>query len=88
MQDDPQAEGTPAIAPVANEKGLTDLVVKVNGVRIAVRGGNWGMDDSRKRVSRKHLEPFFRLHREANLNMIRNWVGESTEETFCQLADE
>jgi hypothetical protein len=40
---------------------------------------------SEKRVSREHLEPFFRLHREANLNMIRNWVGESTEETFYQL---
>jgi hypothetical protein len=50
-----------------------------------VRGGNWGMDDTRKRVSR---EPYFRLHREANLNMIRNWVGQNTEETFYQLADE
>jgi Exo-beta-D-glucosaminidase Ig-fold domain/Glycosyl hydrolases family 2, TIM barrel domain/Glycosyl hydrolases family 2/Concanavalin A-like lectin/glucanases superfamily/Glycosyl hydrolases family 2, sugar binding domain len=85
---DPQAEGTSAIRPVTNEKGLTDLVIKVNGVRIAVRGGNWGMDDSRKRVSRERLEPYFRLHREANLNMIRNWVGQSTEGTFYQLADE
>jgi hypothetical protein len=85
---DPQAEGTSAIRPVTNENGLTDLVIKVNGFRIAVRGGNWGMDDSRKRVSREHLEPFFRLHREANLNMIRNWVGQNTEETFYQLADE
>jgi len=85
---DPQAEGTSAIRPVTNEKGLTDLVIRVNGVRIAVRGGNWGMDDSRKRVSRERLEPYFRLHRDANLNMIRNWVGQNTEETFYQLADE
>jgi hypothetical protein len=85
---DPQAEGTAAIRPLTNEQKLTDLVIKVNGVRIAVRGGNWGMDDSRKRVSREHLEPYFRLHREANLNMIRNWVGQDTEETFYQLADE
>jgi hypothetical protein len=49
---------------VTNEKNMTDLVIKVNGVRIAVRGGNWGMDDSRKRVSRERLEPFFRLQRE------------------------
>ena len=55
------------------------LVIKVNGVRIACRGGNWGMDDSRKRVSREHLEPFFRLHRDANLNIIRNWVGQNTD---------
>ncbi|WP_263383589.1 glycoside hydrolase family 2 TIM barrel-domain containing protein [Granulicella arctica] len=46
------------------------------------------MDDSRKRVSWDHLEPFFRLNRDANLNMIRNWVGQSTEETFFDLADE
>jgi hypothetical protein len=85
---DPKADGTPALLPVSDEPGLTDLVIKVNGARIAVRGGNWGMDDSRKRVSREHLEPYFRLHREAHLNMIRNWVGQNTEETFYQLADE
>jgi hypothetical protein len=64
------------------------LVIKVNGVRIACRGGSWGMDDSRKRVSRERLEPYFRLHRDANLNIIRNWVGQSTEQTFFDLADE
>jgi hypothetical protein len=32
--------------------------------------------------------PYFRLHRDAGLNIIRNWVGQSTEETFYQLADE
>ena len=85
---DPAAENTPAARPVTNESGLTDLVIKVNGVRIAVRGGNWGMDDTRKRISRAHLEPYFRLHQEAHLNMIRNWVGQNTEEIFYQLADE
>ena len=83
-----EGEHSPAVRPVTDEPGMTDLVLKVNGVRIAARGGNWGMDDSRKRVSREHLEPYFRLHREANLNMIRNWVGQDTEETFYQLADE
>lgn len=46
------------------------------------------MDDSRKRVSRERLEPYFRLHRDANLNTIRNWVGQNTEEVFYDLADE
>ena len=63
-------------------------MLKVNGVRIAARGGNWGMDDSRKRVSREKLEPYFRLHRDANVNIIRNWMGQNTEETFYELADE
>jgi beta-galactosidase/beta-glucuronidase len=46
------------------------------------------MDDSRKRVSREHLEPFFRLHRDAHMTMIRDWCGQSTEEVFYELADE
>lgn len=82
------AENSPALTPAQGYPGSTDLVIKVNGVRIACRGGNWGMDDSRKRVSREHLEPFFRLHQNANLNIIRNWVGQDTEETFYDLADE
>lgn len=64
------------------------LVIKVNGVRIFCKGGNWGMDDMMKNVSRDHLEPYFRLHEEANFNMIRNWTGASTSETFYQLCDE
>jgi len=79
---------SPAAKPVVGEPGMNDLVIKVNGVRIAARGGNWGMDDSRKRVSREHLEPFFRLHQVANLNIIRNWVGQNTEKMFFDLADE
>jgi len=46
------------------------------------------MDDSRKRVSREHLEPFFRLYRDANFNIIRNWMGQNTEEVFYNLADQ
>jgi beta-galactosidase/beta-glucuronidase len=46
------------------------------------------MDDGMKRVSRERLEPYFRLHRDANYNMVRNWTGESTEELFYELSDE
>ncbi len=64
------------------------LVIKVNGQPVFCRGGNWGMDDAMKKVSREQLEPSFRLHKEANYNMIRNWTGECTEEVFYELADE
>jgi hypothetical protein len=84
----PGAENSPAIEPLTDLRAAPYLVLRVNGVRIAARGGNWGMDDARKRVSREHLEPFFRLNRDAGLNIIRNWVGQSTEETFYELADE
>ncbi len=84
----PGGESSPAIRTISDGGPAPYLVLRVNGVRIAARGGNWGMDDARKRVSRERLEPYFRLNRDAHLNIIRNWVGQSTEETFYQLADE
>ncbi|MGB7136809.1 MAG: LamG-like jellyroll fold domain-containing protein [Acidobacteriaceae bacterium] len=84
---EPGALESPSIRPVAGGWPDTDLVIRVNGVRIAARGGNWGMDDMMKRVSVAHLEPFFRLHRDAHVNIIRNWMGQSTEENFYALAD-
>jgi len=75
------------------DKGLTPgsapyLVIQVNGQPIYCRGGNWGMDEAMKRISREKLEPYFRLHKDEGFTMIRNWVGQSTEEVFYDLADE
>jgi hypothetical protein len=84
---DRNAEASPSIRTVEGGWPGTDLVIKVNGVRIAARGGNWGMDDSRKRVSIEHLEPYFRLHRDAHVNIIRDWMGQDSEENFYALAD-
>lgn len=80
--------GSPALAPAKDASLAPYLLIRVNGVPIAVRGGNWGMDDWMKRVSRERMEPYFRLHREANVNTIRNWMGQSTERVFYDLADE
>jgi hypothetical protein len=84
----PGADRSAAVRELADRRASPHLVLRVNGVRIACRGGNWGLDDSRKRISRARMEPYFRLHREANLNMIRNWSGQNTEEVFYELADE
>jgi Glycosyl hydrolase 2 galactose-binding domain-like/Exo-beta-D-glucosaminidase Ig-fold domain/Concanavalin A-like lectin/glucanases superfamily/Glycosyl hydrolases family 2/Glycosyl hydrolases family 2, TIM barrel domain len=81
-------DDSPAFHTLADTRATPYLAIKVNGVRIAVRGGSWGMDDSRKRVSRARLEPFFRYDRDANLDIIRNWQGQNTEEVFYDLADE
>ncbi len=80
-------DDSPALHVVADNRATPDLILKVNGVRIAVRGGSWGMDDTRKRISREHLEPFFRMDRDANVNIIRNWQGQNTEPIFYELAD-
>lgn len=73
---------------IANDGMSPYMVIKVNGTRIFCKGGNWGMDDMMKNVSREHLEPYFRLHKDANFNMIRNWTGASTSENFYRLCDE
>jgi len=76
------------VKKVVNPEMKHYLVLKVNGQPIYCKGGNWGMDDGMKRVSRERLEPAFRLHKDAGLNMIRNWTGETTEEDFYDLCDE
>jgi hypothetical protein len=83
------AEASPAVTPIQGDEGLSPfLVLRVNGVRIAARGGSIGMDDFMKRVGRDRQEPYFKLHRDAHLNIIRNWMGQDTGENFYALADE
>ena len=64
-----------------------NLTVSVNGVRVFLRGGDWGLDEAMKRIPRARLEAQIRMHAMANLNMIRNWVGQSTGEDFYELCD-
>ena len=69
---------------VADSENLT---ITVNGVKIMVRGGDWGMDEAMKRISYDRLDAQFHMHALAHLNMIRNWVGQSTSPDFYELAD-
>lgn len=64
-----------------------NLTLSVNGVRVMARGGNWGLDEGMKRISRERLDAQFHLHALANLNIIRNWVGQSTSPDFYDMAD-
>jgi len=63
------------------------LAIVVNGVPVFIRGGNWGLDEALKRIPVERLDAQIRMHRLANLNMIRNWVGQSTSEEFYELCD-
>jgi mannosylglycoprotein endo-beta-mannosidase len=67
--------------------GSENLTLSVNGVRVMARGGNWGLDDGMKRIPRERLDAQFHMHALANLNIIRNWVGQSTSPDFYDLAD-
>jgi hypothetical protein len=64
-----------------------NLTISVNGVRVFIRGGNWGLDEAMKRNPRERLEAQIRMHQIANMNLIRNWVGQSTSEDFYELCD-
>jgi len=67
--------------------GSDNLTLSVNGVKVMARGGNWGLDDAMKRVPRERLDAQFHMHALANLNIIRNWVGQSTNPDFYDMAD-
>ena len=68
--------------------GSENLTISVNGVQIFIRGGDWGLDEALKRIPRERLEAQIRMHQLANMNMIRNWVGQSTSEDFYELCDQ
>lgn len=81
-------ETSPAVRALPDSGVSPHLTLRVNGVPILARGGNWGMDDSRKRIDRVRLEPYFKLQKTANLNIVRNWMGNNDEDVFYDLCDE
>ncbi|WP_020660117.1 glycoside hydrolase family 2 protein [Amycolatopsis benzoatilytica] len=77
---------TPMRSPSGAETNC--LAITVNNQPILVMGGNWGLDEALKRIPRERLRAQVRLHREANLNLIRNWNGQSSTEDFFAACDE
>ena len=63
------------------------LHIKVNGTPILVKGGNWGMSEYMLRCRGDEYNTKVRLHKEMNFNMIRNWIGSTTDEEFYQACD-
>ena len=63
------------------------LKIYCNGTRIVCRGGNWGMDDANLAATPFDYDTKVRLHAEANLTMIRNWVGMTNSDDFYKACD-
>ncbi len=79
--------GAPPVPKGQDAPESDALTITVNGVPVFVRGGDWGLDDALKRIPRERLDAEIHMHQLANLNMIRNWVGQSTSEDFYELCD-
>lgn len=67
--------------------GSENLALVVNGVPVVAKGGNWGLDEALKRIPPERIDAMVRMHQQANYTIIRNWVGQSTEEAFYEACD-
>ena len=64
-----------------------DLRLFVNGRRFIARGGNWGFGESMLRYRAREYDAAVRYHREMNMTMVRNWVGQIGDEAFYEACD-
>lgn len=61
--------------------------ISINGKRIFVKGGNWGMSEYLLRCRGDEYDLKVKLHKDMNLNMIRNWIGSVTDAEFYEACD-
>jgi len=63
------------------------LHLYLNGTKIFIKGGNWGMSEYMLRCRGNEYDTKVRFHKEMNFNMIRNWIGSTTDEEFYDACD-
>jgi hypothetical protein len=63
------------------------LHLYVNGTKVFLKGGNWGMAEYMLRCRGDEYDTKVRLHKEMNFNIIRNWIGSTTDEEFYDACD-
>jgi len=63
------------------------LHILINGKRVFIKGGDWGMSEYMLRCRGDEYDTKIKLHKEMNLNMIRNWLGSTTDEEFYEACD-
>ena len=56
-------------------------------MRVFAKGGNWGMAEFMLRCRGQDYDTRLRFHKEMNFNMIRNWIGMTTDEAFYDACD-
>lgn len=63
------------------------LHLHINGVPVFVKGANWGMSEYMLRCRGEEYDTKLRFHHEMNFNMIRNWLGSTTDDEFYEMCD-
>lgn len=72
---------------VDNAVGYPVLTFFINGQKIYLKGGNWGMSEYLLRCHGEEYQTKIRLHKEMNYNMIRLWTGCVTDDEFYDYCD-
>ena len=72
---------------VPNKLGFPVMTFFVNGEKVYVKGGNWGMSEYLLRCQGDDYEKKIRLHKDLNYNMIRLWTGCVTDDEFYDWCD-
>lgn len=70
-----------------NKVDMPVMNLYVNGTRVFVKGGNWGMSEYLLRCQNEEYEKKIRLHKDMNYNMIRLWTGCVTDDEFYDYCD-
>jgi len=63
------------------------LHVYVNGTKVFLKGGDWGMSEYMLRCRGKEYDTKLKYHKEMNFNVVRNWIGSTTDEDFYDACD-
>lgn len=70
-----------------NAAGWPVLNFYINGQRIYLKGGSWGMSEYLLRCHGAEYETKIKLHKDMNYNMIRLWTGCVTDDEFYDYSD-
>jgi len=67
------------------ENGVLHLWI--NDRKVFVKGANWGLSEYMLRCRGEEYFTKVKLHKDMNFNMIRNWLGTTTDEEFYEACD-
>ncbi|RCH55329.1 beta-mannosidase [Mucilaginibacter hurinus] len=70
-----------------NAAGWPVLNFYINGQKIYLKGGSWGMSEYLLRCQGEEYETKIKLHKDMNYNMIRLWTGCVTDDEFYDYCD-